>query len=150
MRPGRLFVIVAAAVLSTLGAAASDQERVPLYTTDDLNRMFGPAPGPSSDPVDKSTPEDWRWVEQFLDRQYSRIDADRQYDLGRAVVDIAARRTPATSYYGGYAAWGLGYPASTWWNNVGHNYHAPYVAQHYAPYAHAHVQAHSGSGPHRH
>ena len=148
MRPGRLFTIVAAAALSTLGAKAADQERAPLYTTEDLNRMFGPAPAAPSDPVDKSTPEDWRWVEQFLDRQYSRIDADRQYDLGRAVVGIAARRTEATSYYGGYAAWGLGYPASTWWNSVGRSYHAPYVAQHHTPYTRP--QMHSGSGPHRH
>lgn len=130
MRPLRLFVIVTAAALSTLGAGAADQERVPLYTTEDLNRMFGPAPAQTSDPVDKSTPEDWRWVEQFLDRQYSRIDADRQYELGRDVVNIAARRTEATSHYGGWASRRLGYPASTWWNRVGHSHHAPYIAQH--------------------
>lgn len=106
-------------------AAAADQDPVPLFTSQDLDRMFGPAPPKPSDPVDKTRPEDWRWIEQFLDRQYSRIDADRQFDLSSRSVDIAARRVEQTSpIYGRSVAWGLGYPASMWWDVVGRHYAA--------------------------
>jgi hypothetical protein len=118
-----LLVLPAAATIAIGVAAAADRDQVPLYTNDDLDRMFGPAPAQPSDPVDKTRPEDWRWVEQFLDRQYSRIDADRQYDLGRRSVDIAANAVEGTSpFYGRAWGWGLGYPASTWWGRVGASY----------------------------
>jgi hypothetical protein len=110
-------VALALAALVPVGFARASTESVPLYTNDDLDRMFGPAPPPVTDPVDKTTPEDWRWVEQFIDRQYARIDADRQYDLDRYSLRIAARQD--YPFYGGYpVAYGLGYPASTWWNGV--------------------------------
>jgi hypothetical protein len=120
-----LFAIGVAGFLAVGMSAAADPEKVPLYTSDDLDRMFGPAPRTPTDPVDKTRPEDWGWVEQFLDRQYSRIDADRRYDLDRGVLDIAAARTrPISPYYGGSVAWSLGYPAYTWWSTV----HAQYSA----------------------
>jgi hypothetical protein len=98
---------------------ASEMETVPLYTSDDLDRMFGPAPDGPSVPVDKTRAEDWAWVEQFIDRQYARVDADRQYDLDRRALDIAERRVePVGTGYYRPLAWGLGYPASTWWNGV--------------------------------
>jgi hypothetical protein len=120
----RPFFVVPVVAMVAIGiAAAADQDPVPLFTSQDLDRMFGPAPPKPSDPVDKTRPEDWRWIEQFLDRQYSRIDADRQFDLGSRSVDIAARRVEQTwPIYGRSVAWGLGYPASTWWDAVSSNY----------------------------
>ena len=135
MRPwSAVFVLLAAGALAIGVAAAADQDSVPLYTGEDLDRMFGPAPAPPSEPVDKSRPEDWRWVEEFLARQYSRIDADRQYELSNRSLEIdehvAYDRYDDGYYghyggyygghygYGGYASLSLGYPASTWWNHV--------------------------------
>ena len=123
---------LAASVLLAASAVVAD-EGVPLYTNDDLNRMFGPPPSPVTDPVDKSGPEDWGWVEGFLDRQYARIDADRQYENQKRVLDIADERTGLYDddcydddrVYRGYPYYGYGYPslslrdpASTWWGNV--------------------------------
>jgi hypothetical protein len=104
-------------------AAAGDRDAVPLFTNDDLDRMFGPVPAKVSDPVDKSRPEDWLWVEQFIDRQYARIDADRGFDLSRRLVDGAERRIDefGTSYVQPLA-WRLGYPASVWWSSVRSRY----------------------------
>ncbi len=99
-------------------SAATDREPVPLYTGEDLDRMFGPAPAGPSQLVDKAKPEDWRWVEQFLDRQYSRIDADRQYDLSSREVDIAERRVERSTRTYGSLLWAGGYP-SLWWNGAG-------------------------------
>ena len=99
-------------------SAATDREPVPLYTGEDLDRMFGPAPAGPSVLVDKARPEDWRWVEQFLDREYSRIDADRQYDLGSREVNIAERQVERPSRTYGSLLWGTGYPA-LWWNGAG-------------------------------
>ena len=113
--------VVAVPVIAALaiGVAAGAQDGPRAYTSEDLDRMFGPAPKSPSESVDKSGPEDWRFVEQFLDRQYVRIEADRANDLNRRAVDIAERRVaPANPYRYGGVAWGLGYPASTWWQNV--------------------------------
>lgn len=99
--------------------ASSEQDPVPVYTNDDLDRLLGPPPAQPAEPVDKSGPEDWRWVEQFLDRQYSRIDADRRFELDRRSVDINAEQVERfRPGYGWPVAWRLGYPASTWWNSV--------------------------------
>ena len=118
--------VIAASVLLAASAAMA-QEPVKVYTNEDLDRMFGPPPPPVSEPVDKSGPEDWGWVEGYLERQYARIDADRQYELDKRVVDIAEERTYTGSrygygYYGGYAAFGLRYPASVWHQNVSRIY----------------------------
>jgi hypothetical protein len=119
--------VIAASVLLAASAVVA-RDPVKVYTNEDLDRMFGPPPPAVSDPVDKSGPEDWGWVEGYLERQYARIDADRQYELDKRVVDIAEERTytgyhpRSYAYYGGYAAFGLRYPASTWWNNVHRTY----------------------------
>jgi len=106
--------------------AAADGENVPLYTGEDLDRMFGPAPAGPSVAVDKSRPEDWQWVERFIDREYARIDADRQHDLNRREVDIAAREQeePDQRIYGGSLlwGWGAGYPGYAGWNVAGPGY----------------------------
>jgi hypothetical protein len=120
-----------AASLLLAGTAALAEEPVPVYTNEDLERMFGPPPAPVSDPVDKSGPEDWGWVESYLDRQYARIDADRQYELQKRTLDIADERTytgyrggchGGYGYYGGYAAFRANYPASVWYGNVSRMY----------------------------
>jgi hypothetical protein len=130
-----LFVVPAIAMVAIDIAAAADQDPVPLFTGEDLDRMFGPAPAAPSDPVDKTRPEDWRWVEQFLDRQYTRIDADRQYDLDRRVVDVRTLEVEQPwAIYGRPVAWGLGYPASTWWNVVGGHYAASSYDGYRGPY----------------
>jgi len=136
MRVSRPRLVGSAVVLVALGiTAAADQDPVPLFTGEDLDRMFGPAPGTPSDPVDKTRPEDWRWVEQFLDRQYTRIDADRQYDLDRRVVDVRTLEVEQPwAIYGRPVAWGLGYPASTWWNVVGGHYAASSYDGYRGPY----------------
>jgi hypothetical protein len=103
------------------GAIAAADEEVPLYTNDDLERMFGAVPTPAYDLADRTQPEDWQWVESYLDRQYARLDADRQYELNRRTLDIAEDRTPAYGFR--YpVAFGLGYPASTWWSVVQSRY----------------------------
>src|SRR5215510_10682782 len=123
-----------AASLLLAGSLALAEEPVPVYTNDDLDRMFGPPPAAVSDPVDKSGPEDWGWVEGYLQRQYARIDADRQYELDKRTLDIAEERTHigyrGYGYYGyPYAAFGLRYPASTWWNNVHRTYSSRGIAK---------------------
>jgi hypothetical protein len=142
MRPLRaVFVVFAAGALSIGVTAAGNDDSVPLYTGEDLDRMFGPVPARPSEPVDKSHPEDWRWVEEFLARQYSRIDADRQYELSNRSLEIDEHAAYDRDddddwsfghyggyyggyygYYGGYASLSLGYPASTWWNHVSSAY----------------------------
>ncbi len=105
-------------------AAATEREPVPLYTGEDLDRMFGPAPAGPSLPVDKTRPEDWRWVEQFLDREYARIDADRKYDLSSREIDIAEQRVERPSRIYGSLLWGGRYPA-VWWDGAGARDYGP-------------------------
>jgi len=121
------FLLLAVPALSMIAvglSAATDREPVPLYTGEDLDRMFGPAPAGPSQLVDKARPEDWRWVEQFLDREYSRIDADRQYDLSSREVDIVERRAEHPTRTYGSLLWGAGYP-SLWWNGSGGRDYGP-------------------------
>jgi hypothetical protein len=120
------FVVVPALAAVALGvAAAAEREQVPLYTGEDLDRMFGPAPSGPSDPVDKTRPEDWRFVEQFLDREYARIDAERHHDLSSREVDVSARPVDEPRrIYGGSLLWG-GYPVSPLWNVAGPGYRRP-------------------------
>ena len=125
MRPlSLLFVVPALALIAGNLAVATDREPVPLYTGDDLDRMFGPAPAGPSSPVDKSRPEDWLWVEQYLDRQYARIDADREHDLSSREVGIAERRVEHPTRTYGSLPWGAGYPA-LWWNGEGRRHDGP-------------------------
>ena len=107
----RMWTAVVVWALGT-GALAAAGEAVPLYTNDDLDRMFGPPLPPVTDRVDKSGPADWSWVEEFLDRQYARIDADRQYDLSRRATAASVETIPDTTANG----WTYAYPVSWWWN----------------------------------
>ena len=118
-RFGALFVVSTVASIA-LGAVFADEPTpVPAYTSEDLDRMFGPAPAQPSVPVDKSRADDWRWVESFIDRQYARIDADRNYELRRLEIGPLI---PAEPVYVRSIPWGLGFPASTWWNVVASSY----------------------------
>lgn len=105
-------------------AGATESDPVPLFTGDDLDRMFGPAPVGPSRLVDKARPEDWRWVEQFLERENSRIDDDRRFELSRRQADLAERRIDRFSRPRGSLLWGGGYPA-LWWNGAGARYEGP-------------------------
>jgi len=124
MRNIRSVTIVFAALVLTLPAlAVTMTDGVPLYTNDDLNKMFGPPPKGPSVPVDKSKPEDWVAIQQFIDSQYARIDAERQYDMQvRAMAESSQAPQGMTGgyypgYYGGYGlyrnyGYGYGYPGS--------------------------------------
>lgn len=123
MKGPKLLSFACFVAVATGALAAAAPEGTPLYTSEDLERMFGPPPKSPSERVDKSRPEDWRFVEQFLARQYSRIDADRTHDLDRRAVDVAENRVaPASPYRYGGVAWGLGYPANIWWQKVWSSY----------------------------
>lgn len=129
-RPRRILASTGALLLA-LGAVSAQapaapakppagDEKVPLYTNEDLERMFGPSTASTGEIDSAIRPEDWSWVEQFLDRQYARLDADRSYDLDRRALGAA---TPLVSPYLAYpVAWRLGFPASTWWNTVFSHY----------------------------
>jgi hypothetical protein len=104
-----LLVAPALAILAVGAAAAADQEQVPLFTGEDLDRMFGPAPVGPSVPVDKSHPGDWNTVESFIDREYARIDAERQHELNRQDYDRSADREDDSSRMYGSMLWGSGY-----------------------------------------
>jgi hypothetical protein len=121
MRSRFLFLVVPAISVLAVGlSAATDREPVPTFTGEDLDRMFGPAPAGPSELVDKTRPEDWRWVEQFLDRQYERIDAERQYELRTREIDIAEHRVEHPTRTHGTLLWGRGY-YSPWGYGTGYH-----------------------------
>ena len=124
MRSRTVVLVAPVVAMIAIGiAAAAVNDPVPLFTSEDLDRMFGPAPAQPSEAVDKSRAEDWRWIEEFLDRQYSRIEADRQFDLSNRIVDVAVGPIePPPPIYQGSVAWRLGYPASNWLNVVRSKY----------------------------
>lgn len=77
------FGAVAIVVLAAIPAFASgaDGETVPLYTNEDLEQ-FGPPAERSGVVVPRPDPAlQWKFVRQYLDRQYERIDAERQWRM---------------------------------------------------------------------
>src|SRR5262245_41378211 len=108
MRNIRFVTIALAALVLTLPAlAVTITDGVPLYTNEDLNRMFGPAPKGPSVPVGKSKPEDWVAIQQFIDSQYARIDAERQCAMQLRSMDVRSQASQEMAgsypgYYGGY------------------------------------------------
>ena len=110
------FAVPLIATLAIGLVSATDVEQVPLYTGDDLDRMFGPAPPGPSVRVDKSNPEDWNVVERFLDRENARIDAERQHELdSRELYNSRAREEDSSRWYGSML-WGSGYYGGGYWN----------------------------------
>lgn len=84
-------LILAVGIVTALAApvwAGDDAgaDPVPMYTNEDLEKYGDLA---ASDPPksyqDVDSP-DWATVEKFLSRQYSRIDADRKWDMDRQRV----------------------------------------------------------------
>jgi hypothetical protein len=72
-------------------AEGSAAEEVPLYTNEDLDK-YGPPSGPDV-PVAVAVASgdgDWRAVQQFLDREYARLDAERRYELEREALRLRA------------------------------------------------------------
>ena len=109
----------AAPVIATLAigfASATDVEQVPLYTGEDLDRMFGPPPPGPSVPVDKSNSGDWNTVERFLDRENARIDAERQHELNNREFNSSVAREDDSSRMYGSMLWGSGYYGGGYWN----------------------------------
>jgi len=76
----------------------------PVYTNSDLERLFGP-PSVDSGPVDTNDDADWEFVTEFLEREHSRIDADRSYDIERRRQRLEDDRTTRRDSPIGY-----GYP----------------------------------------
>jgi hypothetical protein len=105
------FALVIAAM--GLGVAVRAEEDVPLYTNADLERMFGKPPKTEPAKPYANTETDWQRVESFLDREYARLAAQRQYDgprMTEAPEENPYRGTPTMAWYGGYGYGYYGYP----------------------------------------
>ncbi|HEX4822828.1 MAG TPA: hypothetical protein VFV19_00800 [Candidatus Polarisedimenticolaceae bacterium] len=107
MRKIRLITVAFTALVLALPAlAVTMNDGVPLYTNEDLNKMFGPPPKGPSVPVDKSKPEDWLAIQQFIDNQYTRLDAEREYEMQRQAMAGTSPQEPTggstSGYYGAY------------------------------------------------
>ncbi|MBZ5637975.1 MAG: hypothetical protein LAO51_04365 [Acidobacteriia bacterium] len=61
------------------------EESVPLYTNADLLK-FGPPSGPD-EAVRTRDEGEWEFVQAFLDREYARVDAERDYEIERSVTE---------------------------------------------------------------
>ena len=64
-------------VAAGVGACAQDGE-VPLYTNADLEQFGAPENPVSPPPPAEDAERQWDFVQEHLDREYSRIDADRR------------------------------------------------------------------------
>ena len=108
VRPARVVLILfCAAVLAGVGAQAREaqsDDEVYVYTNADLERL-GPIPESIA-----CCREDYGWgfVQDFIDREYRRLDADREFELKQrmnlvVVEDIDRRGLPrplAGSFFG--------------------------------------------------
>jgi hypothetical protein len=104
-------------ITTVLGAPVFAEEAVHTYTTEELNRKYGTVPGVSH-PVDRTPLADWAVIQDFIDRQYARLDAERRYAMERQVADQQAQPQYRPEY-SGVAAWGYYYPGSTSWGYSG-------------------------------
>ncbi len=80
-----LIAPVWATVFSASADGSSVQGDVPLYTNADLEK-FGTASSAPGQPI-AETEAGWRAVQEFLDREYARIEADRAYEQQRLESD---------------------------------------------------------------
>ncbi len=99
MKLACLLAVFVVAVASVMGADdPPPQESVPLYTNADLEK-FGP-PTSAPGPVGVADEGEWQSVSEFLDREYARIDAERQYELDREEARrlVAAEESPSARY----------------------------------------------------
>jgi len=68
---------------TTLTEGPGIQEPEKVYTNADLER-YGPV---ADTPTPATDGPEWKFVTEFLDREYERLDADRAYDLERLRVE---------------------------------------------------------------
>jgi len=116
MRKIRLITIAIACVVLTLPAVAvTFTDGVPLYTREDLDKMFGPLPKETATkakaPAGRTDAEDWAATERFIERENARIEAERQYDIQRRSMAGGSCDPAAGNGYSGsyFPAWWL-YP----------------------------------------
>jgi hypothetical protein len=96
--------------LSAGTSVAAEPEAVPLYTNADLDRL-APIPQEAAPIVEQ--PTDWDFVLEMLERDRTRLEAERLERLERdrmaAALEFAeeeaARRHDYYGYYGSYAPW---------------------------------------------
>lgn len=86
-----VFIAIVAVALS--GSSRAAEPAPPVYTNLDLEKFGTPPPAPEG-PVVVSD-EGWDAVRDFLDREYSRIDAQRAHDLQLKESDRRDRVTEA-------------------------------------------------------
>lgn len=65
--------------VTAVGGVAAQDPAPPVYTTQDLERMFGP-PAPVSPEPPLPAADEWAWVESFLERQHARLDERRRLE----------------------------------------------------------------------
>jgi hypothetical protein len=107
-------LVLLAMVLTWVGSGAmaaeqSGDEAPRLYTNADLDRL-GPGPAEPSRPISGADDPGWDYVQQFLDREHARLEADRLMDLEEsrraaendALYELARERDYSVPYYGGY------------------------------------------------
>ena len=93
---------IALVVLSLPAYAITFTEGVPLYTREDLDRMFGPVPKTTAAPrtaapMERTEAADWESVERFIEREYARLEAERRYDMERRAMSGYGGACPHTT-----------------------------------------------------
>jgi len=100
-----VLTIVALSVPPPLALGAGDQTagEVRLYTNADLERFGDPDPAQLEGPT-SNLDHDWELVNEFLDREQSRIEADQRLSLERSLAQpaTAPSDTYVAPYLGGY------------------------------------------------
>jgi hypothetical protein len=80
--------------------ARAEEQGVRVYTNADLERF--PVLPDSDVEASRPSADEWRFVTDYLQRQYTRLDADREYSLEReraeAEVDLIRSRTNRRTY----------------------------------------------------
>lgn len=103
---------LALSVATLVGAVAAGAAETPkVWTNEDLERLFGPSDAAHPVAVDPDrAARDQAFVEQFLERHYRLLEADRERDLRREEARLTAPAEP--DYSLAYAPWvGAGW----WW-----------------------------------
>jgi len=97
-------------------------EPVRIYTNTDLEKYAGEEL-PASEVQGGMEDLGWEFVQNFIERQYQKIDADRDYDLDRRVTDAEIEEIESLSRRQRY---GLALPIYTGYWGYGHRVATPY------------------------
>jgi len=114
---------------------ASGEPEVRLYTNEDLERF----PVLPDSTVSAAAPDgdEWPVVVDYLEREYSRIDADRAYELERnqseAEVELIRGEVGRRRYSLPYGAWGFGRVSRHAGGKSGHGKPGPIRPLHAGP-----------------